>query len=182
MLWAEYWEDWQKLSFLLHLKLISLPVKPDETNISEALSELKGKFDIVFGYINGTWISYNPDRPEFLNSLNNMTTDLGYWIQMTEPSQLYISGAVPHDKSIELKEGWNLISYPLLEPKNASQIFQEIADDIDIVFEYDSFEPGNLWNSYVPERPEFLNNLQIMKPGYGYWVKAEEESTINFDT
>jgi len=37
------------------------------------------------------------------------------------------------------------------------------------------YDNGN-WYSYNPSKPAFLNTLNIMKPGYGYWVRTTTDT------
>ncbi len=73
---------------------------------------------------------------------------------------------------IELSEKWNLISIPFpLISNNIEEVFEDISEDIEAVWSYD--ETG--WHVYAPEGPSDLDEIN---PGYGYWVKAKEETTL----
>ena len=72
----------------------------------------------------------------------------------------------------ELKEKWNLISIPFnLLSNDVEEVFSQISDKVEIVWNYD--EDG--WHVYSPEGPSDLTEI---KPGYGYWVKATEDTSL----
>jgi len=71
-----------------------------------------------------------------------------------------------------LKEKWNLISIPFnLLSNDVEEVFSQISDKVEIVWNYD--EDG--WHVYSPEGPSDLTEI---KPGYGYWVKATEDTSL----
>jgi len=79
--------------------------------------------------------------------------------------------------SIPLDLGWNLISLPLVPENNqVAQIMGDMNGGIESVWGY---EDGR-WYVYDLLNPGF-SNLEIMKTGYGYWVKtAQEGLSIQF--
>jgi len=74
--------------------------------------------------------------------------------------------------TIDLYKKWNLISIPFnLISSDIEEVFSQISDDVEVVWSYD--EDG--WHVYSPEGP---SNLDVIEPGYGYWVKAKEDTTL----
>ena len=61
-----------------------------QTPISEALSDIEGEYEAVWGYepAGNTWRGNNPYAYDFLNDLNILRSGKAYWIQMTAPAQL----------------------------------------------------------------------------------------------
>jgi len=78
--------------------------------------------------------------------------------------------------NIQLDEGWNLISLPLI-PDNSSieVILADIATHVDVVWSYDA-ETGN-WSMYDPSAPE-VSDLTQMVDGKGYWIKMSAPATL----
>ena len=75
---------------------------------------------------------------------------------------------------IDLYEKWNLISIPFnLISEDIEEVFSQIDEDVEAVWSYD--EDG--WHVYNPASPE-TSDLETVKPGYGYWVKASEDTTL----
>ena len=72
--------------------------------------------------------------------------------------------------TIALDLGWNLISLPLKPESNqVAQILGDVNGGIESVWGYDN----GIWYVYDPQNPE-LSDLEFMKTGNGYWVKAAE--------
>ena len=147
--------------------LVSVPLILVNDTLPYALSSIYGNYSAVFAYDDG-WASFNPDRPKALNSLDSLDIDHGYWIQMREADVLELEGAIVEEYSTGLSQGWNLIGYPL-----AARSAEEAFTDVEVVFKYDD----DMWYSYNPDKPGFLNSLDVIEPGYGYWVKAEQDKT-----
>ena len=91
---------------------------------------------------------------------------------MLDNDTLVVNGIVPTDMLIGLNQGYNLIGYPSLNETNIDNIFGDINDSLINVFSYEN----NIWYSYSPLK--INNNLEIMKPGFGYWVKVNESTSL----
>jgi len=61
-------------------------------NITDVLVGLD--YNSVFMYENGSWKSFSPDKPAFLNSLTEFRPDYGYWIKMNSYAVLTITNCV----------------------------------------------------------------------------------------
>jgi len=133
--------------------LISSPL--NFTNITEIFKPIVINFDSIFIYDGEKFIEIEPfDGEEF---------DLryGFWIEAWDNITLSISGKEFENTQIPLVQGWNLVGHPYLEEKDVSDLFEDY-----VVYSY-----NGSWSSYIPGRAS--NSLQVLKPGYGYWVKAE---------
>jgi len=83
-----------------------------------------------------------------------------------------------YNYSIDLKEGWNLISIPLIpedDDTSIESVFSEIIDDIEQIWAYQYNSNQNLWKYYTPT----IGDLDEIVPGYGYYVKMSEHNTLN---
>jgi hypothetical protein len=147
--------------------LISLPLQPPNTNPAVVLSSIAGQYNSVWAYDpNAGWSTYAPGGP---NSLVAIIAGKGYWIEMDEPWDLDIQGTIPEPTAITLWGGkWNLVGYNSSDPGSAEQAMSSVRDCIDSVCEY---SPITGWSMYSPEMP---GNLEVMKPGYGYWIRVDE--------
>ena len=74
-----------------------------------------------------------------------------------------IAGALINELTISLNEGWNLIS-GISTPLNIS----DIQDPGGIVI------PGTVYGF----APGGYSNAEILEPGKGYWVRADNSGTI----
>jgi len=68
--------------------LISIPVSPASTVITDVLSSIEGQYDLVYAYdawdAADPWKKYNTAAPPFLNDLTQMGPGWGYWIRVSE--------------------------------------------------------------------------------------------------
>jgi len=79
--------------------------------------------------------------------------------------------------NITINKKWNLISVPFVMLNDSiDEVFKDIADDIISVWAYDG-ETGN-WSVYTPDGNPDNDNLHEMKPGWGYWVLARNDTQL----
>lgn len=78
---------------------------------------------------------------------------------------------------IGLAAGWNLISIRV-QPTNTGLevVFADIIEYLDAIWAYDSSTQE--WLKYVPDGPDFLNDLANVGPGWGYWIKMNQTATL----
>ena len=150
--------------------LISLPLYPPGIDPSTILFSINGKYNSVWAYDpDAGWSIYAPGAP---SDLEEIVPCKGYWIKMDEPATLVVQGTVPESTAILLRGGkWNLVGYSSLIDRRAEDCMSSVADSINSVWEYN---PTTGWAVYVPGGP---SNLIFMRPGYGYWIKANEDCT-----
>lgn len=150
--------------------LISLNKEPDNTVISSVLSQISDKVKSVWAYDSGNWKVYDPVSPGF-NTLAAIEAGKGYWFNMTGPVDLNITGNTPAG-SVNLLQGWNLVGYNLAAEKNIADAMSSVEGSYISVWAYKNGQ----WLSYSPANSGF-NTLDVMEPGYGYWIKAIETCT-----
>ena len=152
--------------------LISLPVSPLYTDLTWVMSPVDSKYKFIYSYdsVSNTWLKYITQWNPGKNSLHCMDTRAGYWIYMEDSMDLPIQGTAPNP-DIKLKAGWNLVGYSSLTVRRAEDCMSSVADSISSVWEYDATTG---WAAYVPGGP---SNLISMRPGYGYWINADEDCT-----
>ena len=72
--------------------------------------------------------------------------------------------------TIALEEGWNLISLPFQPSENqVSRILGPVSSGIESVWGLDQ----GIWKVYFPGQPG-MSDLEVMKPGVSYWIRARE--------
>ena len=150
--------------------LISLFKQPANTSIDSVLEPISGKYISVWTYENGSWQVYDPANPGF-SDLTTMEAGKGYWLHLSEPATLGISGDVPSN-SITLTTGWNLVGYNSDTAQAVADALASIEGKYISVWAY--MDGG--WKVYDPANPGF-SDLTIMEPGYGYWINASEACT-----
>ncbi|MBI9066093.1 MAG: hypothetical protein JEZ09_02295 [Salinivirgaceae bacterium] len=150
--------------------LIGLSIEPTDPSISKTFESLSDKLL----QIKDETKSYDPNLPDYLNTLENVENGKGYWIKLSEAGQLTSRGKGIEllDFEIALHEGWNLISYPAQYSKDIEQALVSISGKI--------VQVKNVENSYDPLLPEHLNTLKELKPGEGYWINVNQDCVLTF--
>ena len=152
--------------------LISFPLEPLDPEPSAVLASIEGKYNSIWAYEPETgWSMYAPGAP---GDLDELVAGKGYWLEMYESETLILAGTVPDSTDIFLKGGkWTLAGYSSLSPRTPESCMSGVADKINSVWEY---SPDTGWSVYVPGG---VGNLDLMKPGYGYWIKANADCNWN---
>ena len=159
--------------------LISIPISPASTIITDVLSSINGQYDLVYAYdasdAADPWKKYNTAAPSFLNDLTDIDETMGLWIRATEPVTLTVSGSVPSSTEISLYTGWNLVGYPSQTTRPITEALAGIEGKHDLVYAYDAWDAEDPWKKYNTAAPPFLNDLTEMGPGWGYWIRVSED-------
>jgi hypothetical protein len=146
----------------------SVPFIQADTSISSVLSSISGFYNIVQSYnaFEGSWHSTSDD-------LTHIDRTMGLWIHMKEARNLVLVGEVPTSTTIELSAangGWNFIGYPSFLEKPVDEVLFSNTGFYDAVRVYYGDDTTDHWKHYEITKPPELNDLDLMKPGYGYWV------------
>ncbi|NOR84998.1 S8 family serine peptidase, partial [archaeon] len=84
--------------------------------------------------------------------------------------------------TIELNEGWNLISIPLiLENNSIEYVLDSIKEKYDIVWGWNASRnmiTNMNWILYVPEVPAMVSTLHELELNQGYWIFMTEKATF----
>ncbi len=151
--------------------LISLPLIPDDGNITAVLADIMGNVSIVWSYdaATGEWSSYIPGGPT--PSLTTMVDGKGYWIDMNAAGNLTIEGVeLPLPQGIlptyQVVEGWNLIGFKSCSSRIASDYLAGLEGHYSSIYGYDNGAPF------------LVAPGQAFSPGHGYWLAATEAGII----
>ncbi len=91
--------------------------------------------------------------------------------ELTDESATFI---ISLSVDIELVEGWNLISLPLIpEDSSIEVILADILDNVNIVYGYEA----DAWSTYLPAVPDFAT-LTDIEDGKGYWIEMTADDTL----
>lgn len=145
--------------------LMSIPLQPPDTAPGAVLASVDGEFNSVWAFDPDTyWSVYAPGVP---SDLGTVEPGRGYWIKMDQPGVLIVHGIDPDQTDVFLKGGeWNLVGYNSRETKRAEDCMSSVENFINSVWEYN---PGIGWLIYAPGQ---ASDLEFMRPGRGYWIKA----------
>ena len=153
--------------------LISFNLMPIDTGVAEVLASIAGLYEMVRSYEGGV-LNYDPADPGG-SDLTNMDPYHGYWIKMTVPATLSISGTRDVATTITLGGGWNLVSYLPDYELPVEEALQSLGGRVEVV---QGFDGGGF--TYVPGLPGY-SDLDRLKPGFGYRVKVTGPATLDYD-
>ncbi|MBU0629049.1 MAG: hypothetical protein KKC75_07715 [Nanoarchaeota archaeon] len=153
--------------------LISMPLPLNES-IENVFAPVKDKIAGIFSYEDERWKKYKPF--DSTNSLEEIKSINGYWIKANEPILLSVLITPEENIVYDLDARWNLIGYISKEENDIGLALSGIG--YSKVMGYSN----NSWQSYDKNKPDVLNKLKILKPGYGYWINMNDNITIELDT
>ncbi len=162
--------------------LVSFDLHPTSTAIADVLASISGQYDLVYGWnaTSGSWMKYAPGVG-YGDTLTTLDETRGFWIKMNAADTLSVSGTVVSPTSIALESGWNLVGFPA----GASLVLPDaftlhgVDTELDLVYAYRANEPSDPWKLFDPEAPDWVNDLNEMAPGWGYWVFVSADCTWN---
>jgi hypothetical protein len=77
------------------------------------------------------------------------------------------------DTPIPLVQGWNLVSYLADESLPVSAALSSINGLYTAVLGYEDEAV-----SFYPSLPPEMNTLELLRPGYGYWIEMSTAATL----
>jgi hypothetical protein len=161
------------LSMSAGLNLRSWNVELDVDSTTTILTPIIDVVETVQGF-DGGGLTFDPAIPPQFNTLLSMDHFHGYWFRLADSTTLSLDGAVfDHQTPLQLTTGYNLIGYLPDFPDSTAHAIGSVIDETDVVLGYDG--AGLTFDPAIP--PEF-NSLQLMKPGFGYWVKMARPGTL----
>lgn len=152
--------------------LVSSDRMPAPAALETIVASLQpGNLDYVTSFNAGVQF-YDPDGLSFLNTLESWTGGYGYWVKVAEADTLALTGSpVPADYLPALNAGWNLVGYPNAEAVSPAIFFEDFIAEGTLEY-VTGFNQGSSF--YDPNGLPFLNTLNGMYNGLGYWVKVTE--------
>ncbi|MCK4522368.1 MAG: putative metal-binding motif-containing protein [Nanoarchaeota archaeon] len=150
--------------------LMSLP-KIDNNSIEEAAQVFNDNFGKIIALKQGIWYVYDRLNPGNSN-LDHLSEADGFWIEANNNFSVLIDDEAVAQASFNLTKGWNLIGYPSLEEKNVTKLFENVIDNVELIYIYN---PD--FKSFNPKRPV---NFMI-KPGRGIFIKVKNNASWFFD-
>jgi PKD repeat protein len=151
--------------------LISYPFDYIDNSIFYILKDIEGKWDCIQYYdatdLDNHWKFNCIFWPEQINELQSLDSQMGFWINITEPNvYLTVWGDIADTTLTPLKAGWNLVGYSTLNTTTtvADALWGTGADRVDVC------DPTD------PYRTKEVSSTYLMKPGEGYWVHVPADS------
>ncbi|MFH2028412.1 MAG: MopE-related protein [Nanoarchaeota archaeon] len=137
------------------------------------LSSIEGNYTF-FGTFDNEAKSYIVTEQGTYGSLTVFEPDRGYWIKVTQDTNLVVSGIPYFSSQIRLNKGWNLVGPITTTEKNIADALGPIMDNVSVVRGFD--ETGA--KTFDPLLPA-LSDLQIVKPYFGYWINVKNDTYLS---
>ncbi len=146
--------------------LVSVPLIQSDESIELVLQTVKFGKAWYYDSVSRQWTSFMKAKT-YGGNLRSVDHTMGIWIDVTEDSNLTVTGVVPTQTTIRLYEGWNLVSFPSF--KSSYRVWDlKAATGAVRVEGYDSAPPYFL--------RVLLVDADVLLAGEGYWVKAEADT------
>jgi hypothetical protein len=154
--------------------LVTLQKSSQSTTVNSTLSSIMDNIISVWSYDNGSWKVYDPSKPETSGMLNELASGKAVWMNMRQDAELEIPSDVTADP-VSLTPGWNLVGYNSSASKNVSDALSTISRNVKSVWTY----ADGKWKVFDPQNPG-LSDLNVMEPGFGYWVKVDKQCSWTY--
>lgn len=165
------------------INLVSLPKEPPDPSPAAVLSPIDGQYDAVFAFdacdAADPWKVFDPADLGG-SDLTALDHTQGFWIAATAATTLPVSGSQPAVTEIPLCAGWNLVGYPLAQERPPLSALASIADRLVRVYGFDPADPADPWEVFDPAVPSWVSDLQLMRPGRGYWVLVSADAVLRY--
>lgn len=154
--------------------LISTPYELVNSSTKSVVNSISNRSWNLSTYIGGQWDQAFSDLPEGSWDLRNIERTYGYYIKLNESSTLEINGIYINKTNISLKQGWNMIGYPLNTSKNLSTALSSIAGNWTMLFAL----YNNTWTIEDPKTPPLIFEIKNLTPGRGYWINISTDTSL----
>ncbi|MBE0596400.1 MAG: hypothetical protein IH614_03935, partial [Desulfuromonadales bacterium] len=168
------------------------------TSIKDVFASIEGKYALVRAFDVDGAKTFDPAIPTIFNDLNYVAGGYGYWIRMNQACELVINGPpLPSAATLNMHASWNLVGYWGLSARHVTDeqpvgpfpegtgfvkinsildIFGELGGGIQQVRSFDK----NGAHVFDPTLPPYINDLNYMGPGFGYWIKLSQAGQLDY--
>jgi len=155
--------------------MISVPLVQVNTSISAVLTTIGGNYAVAEWYdaSDDTWHDTNGD-------LMDVDRTMALWVYMNVADDMVTVGRVPTATSIQLNasgSGWNFVGYPSLADRGVANALSPIDGYWEAVQHYDASDPSDHWKHNNTAKPAYMNDLDTMTIGSGYWLRVNTDCT-----
>jgi len=91
---------------------------------------------------------------------------VGFWVNVTEDSNLTVAGVVPAQTTMTLHAGWNLVSFPAF---NTTYTVSDLKAEVGAT-RVEGFD-----GSAFPHFLRTLGDVEVLQAGQAYWVRVEAD-------
>lgn len=155
--------------------LVSIPLILANQDIVAVLSTIANDFDSVMYYDasdpNDSWKSLEVGKnssADYMTDLLGINSSMGFWLHITNPCTLTVTGYNASSTGIALGSGWNLVGYP---SNNATRT---VADVMSSVPQIDRVQCSDVSSQY---RIRAMQSSEVLLKGNGYWLHCTASCT-----
>jgi hypothetical protein len=131
--------------------------------------------------ISDSWKVYATGLPVWVKlDLQELDVTKGYWINIGEEYTVQVNGTLRIPAAVRLSSGWNLAGFPTNASQPVLQAIGTILNDVLIIHKYEPLS-ADKWKVYSPFALPAQNDLVIMEPNYGYWIRMNRSATWVID-
>lgn len=164
--------------------LVSLPTRPVDTSPAAVFGSAGSALRRAYAYNAcdpaDPWKVYDPADPAG-SDLQTVDEHIGLWVDAASDASLPAPGVPPLGTTIHLCTGWNLIGFPAGQARPVQNALISIAGKYQRVFGYDAADTADPWEVFDVSAPAWANDLQLLKPGQGYWVLATQPADLQIN-
>jgi hypothetical protein len=158
--------------------IMSFNVAPEDSNMKNIVQPLIDSSKLIKVIDETGGIVQNIPGIGWLNTIGNMAHTEGYYIKVTESTQLQLAGlpvATPY--TIPLATGWNIMGYPLTQAQNALTAVQPLIDNSELI------KVMNEVGGFIEDIPGvgWMNTIGDFEPGDGYYIKVNDNTSLTLD-
>lgn len=147
------------------VNLVSNPLVVADYSVDSILQTVT--YNRVWRYDNlgmNPWVKVDTTKP--YGGSFTTTNDMALWVEVTSISTYMVAGQVPATMTVNLKAGWNLVSYPSLIPRDVAETLMGIG--LTWIEGYDGLA--------TPYNLRKLTEWDYLYAGYGYWIYATQDA------
>jgi hypothetical protein len=75
--------------------------------------------------------------------------------------------------------GWNMVAYPVPGTRPVAEALASISGAYGMVYGYEPTDPADFWKLYAPDVPVWVNDLDALEFGHGYWISVTQPITLH---
>jgi PKD repeat protein len=167
--------DTDNIALSSNWNLMSFDVDIDDNAPGDVYESLMTDGNLVYvtGFGEDGATFFDPNGPDFLNTLASIDAGTGYWVKVNNSANLSATGmGISANFSTDLFGGWNILGYWLDGSMAPEDAFASLTDG-NLVYATGFGEDGATF--FDPNGPDFLNTLTALENSYGYWVKVNND-------
>lgn len=146
--------------------LISIPLIQSNESTEKVLQTVNHDKAWTYDSFARKWKWYMEFKP-YKGVLTTVDESMGLWINVTKDCNFTIAGIVPHNTTIHLKGGWNLVSFPS---------FEENYTVADLELEISATRVEGFSSSSSPYYLMVIQDTEKLGASFGYWIKVPEDT------